>query len=51
MEDSSDAFYRLKPHLIYLDVDEEGLRDYVNCRFVFMDKNVFAKIFGKLEEE
>jgi len=48
--DSSDAFYRLAPHLIDLGVDEEGIRSYASRRFVFMDTNVFAKIFDNMEE-
>lgn len=50
MEDSSDAFYRLAPHLIDLGVDEEGIRTYAGRRFVFMDTNVFAKIFDNMEQ-
>jgi len=48
--DSYNAFYRLAPHLIDLDVDEEAVRSYANRRFVFMDTNVFAKIFHNMED-
>jgi predicted hydrocarbon binding protein len=50
VEDSSDAFYRLAPHLIDFGVDEEGIRTYAGRRFVFMDTNVFAKIFDNMEQ-
>lgn len=50
MKDPNEAFYKLAPELIDVDVDEEGKRDYAGRRFTFVDANVFARIFDNMEE-
>lgn len=50
MRDTSDAFYELAPHLVDFDVDEEGVREFGGRRMVFLDVNVFAKIFDNMED-
>jgi hypothetical protein len=44
------AFYELAPDLIDIGVDEQGKREYAERRVVFIDANVFAKIFDDMEE-
>lgn len=50
MKNTEDAFYDLAPNLVDIGVDEEGKRKYANRRLIFMDANVFAKIFYDMED-
>lgn len=50
MKNTEDAFYDLAPELVDIGVDKEGKREYASRRFIFMDANVFAKIFDDMED-
>lgn len=50
MKETDEAFYSLAPHLIDVDVDEKGEREYGGRRLLFVDSNVFAKIFDDMEK-
>lgn len=50
MSEKQDAFYDLAPLLVDTEVDENGVAEFADRRFVYFHTDMFAKLFENMRE-
>jgi hypothetical protein len=50
MTDRQRAFHRLAPHLVDMDVSDDGVISYADRRFVLFHTQMFARLFEQMAE-
>ncbi len=50
MSDVQEAFYRLAPHILDAQVDDDGQIEFADRRFVYFHTTMFSRLFEKMED-
>lgn len=50
MSEKQDAFYELAPILVDTEVDDEGVIEFANRRFVYFHTDMFAQLFENMKD-